>query len=158
MTVPAPPSMTSAPSPAPTREDPVNFRPRADAYHSWLVPWVNTQLPAVLDWIRARANEVYSWSVNTQAASVNVTALVNTAAVQNAAANAATAQAAATAAAQYASQAQATNPDSPIRINPTRVMANFALATGYNGASAGPISIGDGVTVTISNGATWSIH
>ena len=158
MTVPAPPSMTSAPSPAPTREDPVNFRPRADAYHSWLVPWVNTQLPAALDWIRARANEVYAWSVNAQAASVNVTALVNSSAVQNAAANAATAQAAATAAAQYASQAQATNPDSPIRINPTRVMSNFTLPTGYNGASAGPISIDDGVTVTISNGATWSIH
>jgi hypothetical protein len=52
----------------------------------------------------------------------------------------------------------ATNPDSPIRINPTRVAANFTLPTGYNGASAGPISIDDGVTVTISNGATWSIH
>ena len=158
MTVPAPPSMTSAPSPAPTRADPVNFRPRADAYHSWLVPWVNTQFPAVLEWIRARANEVYAWSVNAQAASSNVTALVNTAAVQNAAANAAAAQLAATQAQVYASQAQATNPDSPIRINPTRVMADFTLATGYNGASAGPISIDDGVTVTISNGATWSIH
>jgi hypothetical protein len=65
---------------------------------------------------------------------------------------------AATQAQVYASQAQATNPDSPIRINPTRVMADFTLATGYNGASAGPISIDDGVTVTISNGATWSIH
>jgi cytoskeletal protein RodZ len=150
--------MDSAPSPAPTRADPANFRVRADAYHTWLVPWVNTQFPAVLEWIRARANEVYAWSVNAQAASVNVTALVNSSAVQNAAANAATAQAAATAAAQYASQAQATNPDSPIRINPTRVMANFTLPTGYNGASAGPISIDDGVTVTISNGATWSIH
>ena len=158
MTVPLPPSMTSAPSPAPTRDDPVNFRVRADAYHSWLVPWVNVQFPAVLEWIRARANEVYTWSLNAQAASANVTALANSSAVQNAAANAATAQAAATAAAQYASQAQATNPDSPIRINPTRVMANFTLSTGYNGASAGPISIDDGVTVTISNGATWSIH
>jgi hypothetical protein len=37
-------------------------------------------------------------------------------------------------------------------------MSNFTLPTGYNGASAGPISIDDGVTVTISNGATWSIH
>lgn len=158
MTVPLPPSMTSAPSPAPTRDDPVNFRARADAYHSWLVPWVNVQFPAVLEWIRARANEVYTWSVNAQAASANVTALANSSAVQNAATNAATAQAAATAAAQYASQAQATNPDSPIRINPTRVMANFTLPTGYNGESAGPISIDDGVTVSISNGATWSIH
>jgi len=158
MTVPAPPSMTSAPSPAPTREDPVNFRPRADAYHSWLVPWVNTQFPAVLEWIRDRANEVYSWSVNAQAASVNVTALVNSSAVQNAAANATAAQLAATQAQTYASQAQATNPDSPIRINPSRITSNFMLPAGYNGASAGPIAIDDGATVVISHGATWTIH
>ena len=158
MTVPAPPNMDNAPSPAPTREDPVNFRARADAYHSWLVPWVNTQFPAVLEWIRARANEVYTWSLNAQAASNNVTALANSAALQNAAANAAAAQAAATAAGIYAAQAQATNPDSPIRINPTRITANFTLATGYNGASAGPIAIDPGATVTLSHGSTWSIH
>lgn len=68
------------------------------------------------------------------------------------------AKAFAASAAQYASQAQATNPDSPIRINPTRIKADFTLPTGYNGASAGPISIDDGVTVVISDGATWSIH
>lgn len=158
MTVPLPPSITNAPSPAPTREDPVNFRPRADAYHSWLVPFVNVQLPAVLDWIRLRANEVFGWANAATAASSNVTALVNSPAVQNAAANAATAQAAATAAQQYASQAQATNPDSPIRINPTRIREDFTLPPGYNGSSTGPITIDDGVTVTISNGATWSIH
>lgn len=158
MTVPLPPGITDAPSPAPTREDPVNFRARADAYHSWLVPFVNVQLPAVLEWIRLRANEVFGWANAATAASSNVTALVNSPAVQNAAANAAAAQAAATAAQQYASQAQATNPDSPIRINPTRVRENFTLPPGYNGASAGPITIDDGVTVIISPGANWSIH
>ena len=73
MTAPAPPSMTSAPSPAPTREDPVNFRARADAYHSWLVPWVNTQFPAVLDWIRARATDVEGWA-NSVASAVSAAA------------------------------------------------------------------------------------
>ena len=73
MTAPAPPSMTSAPSPAPTREDPVNFRARSDAYHSWLVPWVNTQLPAVLDWIRARATDVEDWA-NSVASAVSAAA------------------------------------------------------------------------------------
>jgi hypothetical protein len=57
MTVPAPPTLTPAPSPAPTRADPANFRPRADAYHTWLVPHVNTELPAILNWVHLRAGE-----------------------------------------------------------------------------------------------------
>ena len=58
MTVPAPPTLTPAPSPAPTRADPANFNVRADAYHSWLVPHVNTELPAVFAWMTARQNDV----------------------------------------------------------------------------------------------------
>jgi hypothetical protein len=58
MTVPAPPTLTPAPSPAPTRTDPANFNVRADAYHSWLVPHVNTELPAVFTWMTARQNDV----------------------------------------------------------------------------------------------------
>jgi len=58
MTVPAPPTLTPAPSPAPTRADPANFNIRADAYHSWLVPHVNTELPAVFTWMTARQNDV----------------------------------------------------------------------------------------------------
>ena len=62
MTVPAPPTLTPAPSPAPTRTDPANFNVRADAYHTWLVPNVNTELPAMLNWIEDRANETEGWS------------------------------------------------------------------------------------------------
>ena len=58
MTVPAPPTLTPAPSPAPTRADPANFNVRADAYHTWLVPHVNTELPAVFTWMTARQNDV----------------------------------------------------------------------------------------------------
>lgn len=158
MSVPNPPPVGTAPSPAPTTQDTANFDARADAFHAFFPNWLNNLFPAVLEWIRQRANEVEVWSLNAQAASNNVTALANSAAVQNAAANAAAAQAAATAAGVYAAQAQATNPDSPIRINPTRITSNFTLATGYNGASAGPIAIDPGVTVTLSPGSTWSIH
>lgn len=158
MSVPNPPTITPCPSPAPSTSDTINFDARADSYHAWLPNFVNVQLAAVIEWIRLRANEVMTWSLNAQAASSNVTALANSAAVQNAAANAAAAQAAAAAAGVYAAQAQATNPDSPIRINPTRITANFTLATGYNGASAGPIAIDPGATVTLQPGATWSIH
>jgi hypothetical protein len=71
------------------------------------------------------------------------------------------AQAAANSAAQaaiYASQAQATNPDSPIRLNPSVISADFTVASGYNAASTGPMTIADGVTVTVSDNATWSIQ
>ena len=71
------------------------------------------------------------------------------------AANAATSAAASAA---YASMAQATNPDTPIRLNPRFITAAFTVPAAYNGASVGPISISDGVTVTIQDHATWSIH
>lgn len=158
MTIPTPPTIGTAPSPAPTTTDPANFDARADAFHGFFPNWLNVLFPAVIEWVRARASDVYTWSINAQAASANVTALVNSSAIQNAATNATAAQLAATQAQAYASQAQATNPDSPIRINPTRITASFALATGYNGASAGPITIDPGATVTLQPGSTWSIH
>jgi len=80
---------------------------------------------------------------------------------QTAAANAESAQAAAEAAeiaAQgYASLAQATNPDTPIRVNPNAISADFTLAAGYNGSSIGPISIIEGVNVAIPAHSRWSI-
>ena len=57
-----------------------------------------------------------------------------------------------------ASLAQATNPDSPIRLNPREISANFTVGAAYNAASAGPITISDGVTVTVADNATWSVH
>ena len=70
------------------------------------------------------------------------------------AANAATSAAASAA---YASMAQAAT-DTPIRLNPRFITAAFTVPAAYNGASVGPISISDGVTVTIQDHATWSIH
>lgn len=85
-------------------------------------------------------------------------ALAAAASAAKAAAQTIAAEQAAQQAQAFASQAQATNPDSPIRINPARIGGNFTLPAGYNGASAGPVSIDDGVTVRIQDGATWSIH
>ena len=124
-------------------------------------------------------------TVGTNIASVN-TAAANIVAIQNAATNASNAAASAAAAATsasdaaasassastsaanaatsaaasaaYASMAQATNPDTPIRLNPRFITADFTVPAAYNGASVGPISISDGVTVTIQDHATWSIH
>jgi hypothetical protein len=45
----------------------------------------------------------------------------------------------------------------PIKVNPTTITNNYILPVGYNGMSAGPITINDGITVTISDGSVWSI-
>lgn len=41
--------------------------------------------------------------------------------------------------------------------NPTNITQSYTLTTGYNAVSAGPITIDDGVTVTIPDGSTWTI-
>ena len=158
MSVPLPPNMTNAPSPAPTRVDPASFRVRGDAYHSWLVPWVNLQLPALIEWMRLRTNEVFSWASSANADRLLCQSAAAAVAAESPIANAAAAAASAVAASAYASQAQAVSPDSPIRLNTRAVTANFTVPAGCNAASAGPIAVADGVTVTVSDFSTWSIQ
>ena len=110
-----------------------------------------------MSWLTSRANEVEANSNAAVQAASTVSAIAASSAVQNAASNAAAAQSAATQAQAYASQAQATNPDSPIRLNPRRISADFVVPSAYNAASTGPISVDDGINVTVSNHATWSI-
>ena len=44
-----------------------------------------------------------------------------------------------------------------IKMNAQTISANYTIPTGYNGMSAGPITIASGVTVTIPSGSSWSI-
>lgn len=44
-----------------------------------------------------------------------------------------------------------------IKMNVQTISANYAIPSGYNGMSAGPITIANGVTVTIPDGSSWSI-
>lgn len=48
--------------------------------------------------------------------------------------------------------------DSPVRLNPRAITTDLTIASTYNAASVGPITISDGVTVTVSDNATWSIN
>ncbi len=48
--------------------------------------------------------------------------------------------------------------DAPIYLNPREITADFTVGSAYNAASVGPITISDGVTVTVADNATWSIH
>lgn len=44
-----------------------------------------------------------------------------------------------------------------IRINASTLTENVVITTGYNGSSAGPLTIANGVTVVVSNNSTWTI-
>jgi len=37
------------------------------------------------------------------------------------------------------------------------INANALIPTGYNALSAGPVSVGSGVTVTMGSGSTWVV-
>jgi hypothetical protein len=47
--------------------------------------------------------------------------------------------------------------DFPIQLNTQTINANYTIPSGYNGMSAGPITISSGVVVTIPAGSSWSI-
>ena len=154
MTTPAT-TLTTPPTP-PSRSDPTNFASRGDAFMAWF-PTGWSEITAVINWITDRCNEIFANSLAaTQAATIAQAAATNPAVV-NAASNASAAQLAATQAQGFAAQAQAVSPDSPVRLNTNRITSNLSIPTGYNAASAGPITVDDGVTVTISDHSTWSI-
>ena len=150
-------AITPPPSPAPSRNDPTNFASRADAYHAWLPPAM-AQMNAQNAENNAINAAVSATAVAAQADRVICQAAAAAVAEQSPVSNAAAAAAAAAAAQTYASLAQATNPDSPIRLNPRRIAVNFTVPTGYNAASTGPITVADGVAVTVATGAAWSVH
>lgn len=52
---------------------------------------------------------------------------------------------------------QAFTPETPIYENLQTITANYAITTGSNAMSAGPITIADGVTVTVPDGCTWTV-
>lgn len=45
----------------------------------------------------------------------------------------------------------------PIQLNTQTISANYSIPSGYNGVSAGPITIANNVVVTIPDGSSWSI-
>jgi hypothetical protein len=45
----------------------------------------------------------------------------------------------------------------PIKLNEQTISANYSIPLGYNGLSAGPITIASGVIVTIPTGSSWSV-
>jgi hypothetical protein len=44
-----------------------------------------------------------------------------------------------------------------IFVNSTTVSTNYTIATGFNGLTSGPVTINNGVSVTVSNGSRWAV-
>ena len=44
-----------------------------------------------------------------------------------------------------------------IRLNPTNIDENVSVPTGWNGVTAGPVSIDSGKTVDVASGSTWTV-
>lgn len=44
-----------------------------------------------------------------------------------------------------------------VRLNPKTISENLTIPSGYNGTSAGPLTISDGVVVTVADGSAWSV-
>ena len=44
-----------------------------------------------------------------------------------------------------------------ILVNANTVAADYTIASGYNGLSAGPVTVNSGITVTISSGSNWTV-
>lgn len=149
-------AITALPTP-PTRSDPATFAARGDAFMTAL-PTFATEANVLQTDVNAKQAAAAVSANAAQADRILCAAAAAAVAAQSPVTNAAAAAASALAAAAYASTAQATNPDSPIRLNPRKITADFTVASTYNAASVGPITISEGITVTVSDNATWSIH
>lgn len=136
--------------PAPSTADPTNFATKADALLGALAAFV-TQANALE--VNVNAKELLA-----TAAGVLAQAALN-AGLANAAANAIAAAAARVAAEAAWTAALAANPDlnPSVRMNPHTIAADVTVPSGYNAYSAGPLTIGEGVNVTLADNSQWSV-
>lgn len=153
--------ISALPTPPSRADSPANFSNRADALLGALPTFVtetnavqadlNTKKAAFdVDYANAMAAGLANAATNAATATTKATA---------AAASASTASTAADAANAAWAAALAANPDlNPVfRMNPTTVATDTTLPTGYNAYSAGPLVIGEGVSVTLEEHANWTI-
>lgn len=47
--------------------------------------------------------------------------------------------------------------DKVFYLNDQTVTADYTIPTGQNAVTAGPVTVDDGVTVTVSDGSTWTV-
>ncbi len=44
-----------------------------------------------------------------------------------------------------------------ITVNANTIAADYTIASGYNGLSAGPVTVNSGITVTVTSGSAWTV-
>jgi hypothetical protein len=44
-----------------------------------------------------------------------------------------------------------------ITVNANSVSSSYTIDAGFNGLSAGPVTVNSGVTVSIANGSRWTV-
>jgi hypothetical protein len=154
------PTLTAPPVDKPSKygNDPEAFDAAMQADINWLHDHWHPDQTAAVDYVEEQMTAAAGSASAAQSDRILAQAGAAAVAAANPATNAAAAAISAAAAAVSASLAQATNPDSPIRLNTREITANFTVGAAYNAASAGPITISDGVTVTVADNATWSVH
>lgn len=154
-------AITALPTP-PSRADlPAAFSSRADALLGALPTFVteaNAQA-ADLNAKKAAFDTDYGNAMAAGLANAATNAATATTKANAAAASAGTAQSAADSASAAWAAALASNPDlNPVfRMNPSTIGTDTTLPTGYNAYSAGPLVIGEGVSVTLEEHANWTI-
>ena len=137
--------------PAPSTSDPTNFSSKGDALLSGLVNTFVGEMNAAITNINAKESLATAAGVLAQAA-------LN-AGLADAAANATAAADAQEGAEAAWTAALAANPDlnPAVRMNPHTLAADLTIPTGYNAYSAGPLTIGEGVEVTLADNSNWTI-
>ncbi len=141
----------------PNRADPANFATRADALLTALPTFV-TQTNTVASEVNAARTVVETaMSAGLASAATNAATCVTKAAAS--AVSEAAALAAAVAASAAWSAALAANPDLDpvVRMNPSIIAIDTTIPSYYNAYSAGPLTIGDSVAVTLNDNSNWSV-
>lgn len=143
-----PPVIDALPSPP----DPNN---RA-TFNALAYPWSVAQ-QTLAEQVGDVADNVHANAV--EAAAAAATALSKSAeASASAASSSNSASVAAASAATAVAAVNSLNLQTVVAMNPRAITANLVVPSGYNAASVGPITIADGVTVTVQDNASWSIQ
>jgi hypothetical protein len=54
-------------------------------------------------------------------------------------------------------QASAPVASNGIFVNANTIATNYTVDTGFNGLSAGPVTVNSGITVTVASGSVWTV-
>lgn len=154
-------AISALPTPPSRANSPADFSTRADALLGALPTFVTEANAQAADFNakKTQFDADLATAMNAGLASAATNAATATTKAAAAAVSSAAAETAANEANAAWAAALASNPGlNPVfRMNPSTIASNTTLPTGYNAYSAGPLVIGEGVSVTLEDNANWTI-